>query len=55
MKPQTREAWIAERAFVALCIAAHRGHVILVQKLIEGGLYSLENYIIYGECFLPFE
>lgn len=37
MKPQTREAWIAERAFVALCIAAHRGHVILVQRLIEGG------------------
>ncbi|PIK43023.1 hypothetical protein BSL78_20120 [Apostichopus japonicus] len=37
MKPQVRNEWIAERAFVALCIAAHRGHVMLVQRLIEGG------------------
>ncbi|PIK42957.1 hypothetical protein BSL78_20181 [Apostichopus japonicus] len=36
MKPQVRNEWIAERAFVALCIAAHRGHVMLVRRLIEG-------------------
>ncbi|XP_041453830.1 uncharacterized protein LOC121407006 [Lytechinus variegatus] len=37
MREKSRQAWIADRAFVALCIAAHRGHVNMVQKLIEGG------------------
>ncbi|XP_033110010.1 uncharacterized protein LOC117111224 [Anneissia japonica] len=37
MNEKAKQVWIAERAFVALCIAAHRGHVSLVQKLIDGG------------------
>ncbi|XP_071482334.1 uncharacterized protein [Diadema antillarum] len=37
MREKSKQAWIADRAFVALCIAAHRGHVNLVQRLIVGG------------------
>ncbi|XP_071958468.1 uncharacterized protein [Antedon mediterranea] len=37
MNEKARKGWVAERAFVALCIASHRGHVSLVQKLIDGG------------------
>ncbi|XP_071786194.1 uncharacterized protein [Asterias amurensis] len=37
MNERSKATWLAERAFVALCIASHRGHVVLVQKLIDGG------------------
>ncbi|XP_022097468.1 ankyrin repeat domain-containing protein 60-like [Acanthaster planci] len=37
MNERSKAAWLAERAFVALCITAHRGHVAIVQKLIDGG------------------
>ena len=37
MGPQAKQAWIAERAFTALYIAAHRGYLKLAQKLIMAG------------------
>ncbi|KAK6185952.1 hypothetical protein SNE40_008079 [Patella caerulea] len=37
MAVRARKAWIEERAFVALCIAANRGHDELVRKLIDAG------------------
>ncbi|XP_077982652.1 uncharacterized protein LOC144437564 [Glandiceps talaboti] len=37
MHQRQRVAWIKERAFVALCIAAHRGNTHLVSRLIDAG------------------
>ncbi|XP_046558870.1 LOW QUALITY PROTEIN: uncharacterized protein LOC124267923 [Haliotis rubra] len=37
MTKRSRRAWYEERAFVALCIAAHRGHDKLCTKLIQAG------------------
>ncbi|XP_070575120.1 ankyrin repeat domain-containing protein 35-like [Ptychodera flava] len=37
MNPRQRAAWIDERAFIALCIASHRGNTNLVTKLIDAG------------------
>ena len=37
MSAQTRQAWFADRAGVALYIAAHRGHQKLCDKLIQAG------------------
>ncbi|XP_046328632.2 ankyrin repeat, SAM and basic leucine zipper domain-containing protein 1-like isoform X1 [Haliotis rufescens] len=37
MIKRSRRAWYEERAFVALCIAAHRGHDKLCAKLIQAG------------------
>ena len=38
MGSQAKSAWIAERAFTALYIAAHRGYLKLVEKLIHAGI-----------------
>ena len=35
------QAWLAERAFVALFVACHRGHVKLVQTLVDSGKTSI--------------
>lgn len=37
MTKKARKAWLEERAFLALVIAAHRGHEKLVKRLIEAG------------------
>lgn len=37
MTKRARKAWLQERAFLALFIAAHRGHEKLVRHLIEAG------------------
>ena len=37
MTKRARKAWLEERAFLALFIAAHRGHENLVKKLIDSG------------------
>jgi len=37
MTKRARKAWLEERAFIALCLAAHRGHQELAQRLIENG------------------
>ncbi|XP_013419849.1 uncharacterized protein LOC106180414 [Lingula anatina] len=37
MGSKNKAVWIAERAFVALYIASHRGHLKMVQKLIQAG------------------
>ncbi|XP_060575576.1 uncharacterized protein LOC132733022 isoform X3 [Ruditapes philippinarum] len=37
MTKRARKAWLQERAFLALFIAAHRGHEKLVRRLIEAG------------------
>ncbi|XP_053402143.1 uncharacterized protein LOC128557808 isoform X2 [Mercenaria mercenaria] len=37
MTKRARKAWLQERAFLALFIAAHRGHDKLVRRLIEAG------------------
>lgn len=31
------QAWLAERAFIALFVASHRGHVKMVQTLVDSG------------------
>ena len=31
------QAWLAERAFIALYVTCHRGHVKLVQTLVDSG------------------
>ena len=41
MLPGKRKAHLQERAFVALFVAAHRGHLKLVEKLISEGTYVL--------------
>lgn len=38
MSKTARKDWLEERAFIALCLAAHRGHEELVVKLIENGM-----------------
>ena len=46
MVPGKRKVHLAERAFVALFIAAHRGHLKLVEKLIaEGKRYSVIKFV----------
>lgn len=40
MTKKARKAWLEERAFLALFIAAHRGHETLVKRLIESGMLS---------------
>lgn len=37
MDAKARAAWISERNFVALLIAAHRGHVDIVRYLLKNG------------------
>ena len=37
MTKRARKSWLQERAFLALYVAAHRGHEKLVRKLIEAG------------------
>ncbi|CAL1532371.1 unnamed protein product [Lymnaea stagnalis] len=37
MTKKSRKAWLEERAFVALCLAAHRGYEEIAIKLIETG------------------
>ncbi|KAH3772477.1 uncharacterized protein LOC127845705 isoform X2 [Dreissena polymorpha] len=37
MTKRARKAWLQERAFLALFIAAHRGHEKLVRRLLESG------------------
>ena len=37
MSSNAKSAWIADRAFTALFIAAHRGYQKLVDKLIDTG------------------
>lgn len=37
MTKRSRKAWLQERAFIALCLAAHRGHEELAVRLIENG------------------
>lgn len=37
MTKRARKAWLQERAFLALYVAAHRGHEKLVRSLIEAG------------------
>ncbi|KAK3596887.1 hypothetical protein CHS0354_029074 [Potamilus streckersoni] len=37
MTKRARKIWLEERAFLALFIAAHRGHIKLVKKLIDSG------------------
>lgn len=37
MTKRARKAWLQERAFLALFVAAHRGHQKLVSRLIEAG------------------
>ncbi|XP_064610713.1 uncharacterized protein LOC135474946 isoform X2 [Liolophura sinensis] len=37
MPKRAKAGWLAERAFVALCVAAHRGHSELVNRLIRSG------------------
>ena len=37
MTPVKRRAHLAERAFAALFVAAHRGHIKLVERLIAEG------------------
>ena len=39
MTKRARKSWLQERAFLALYVAAHRGHEKLVRKLIEAGNY----------------
>ena len=38
MGPAAKLEWIADRAFTALYIAAHRGYLKMAQKLIDAGL-----------------
>lgn len=38
MSPDNKAKWLAERAFVALFVATHRGHQSLCQKLISSGM-----------------
>lgn len=45
MTKKARKAWLEERAFLALVIAAHRGHEKLVKRLIEAGGNSANHYI----------
>lgn len=44
MTKKARKAWLEERAFLALVIAAHRGHEKLVKRLIEAGGNSANHY-----------
>lgn len=44
MTKKARKAWLEERAFLALVIAAHRGHEKLVKRLIEAGGNSVNLY-----------
>ncbi|KAI8759572.1 ankyrin repeat, bromo and BTB domain-containing protein [Biomphalaria glabrata] len=37
MSKKSRKLWLEERAFIALCIAAHRGYEEMTVKLIENG------------------
>ena len=37
MSSSAKSAWIADRAFTALFIAAHRGYQKLVGKLLDAG------------------
>jgi hypothetical protein len=37
MTMRSRQVWLAERAFIALFMAAHRGHIKMVEKLIAAG------------------
>ena len=37
MMPSKRKQHLSERAFIALYIASHRGHIKLVEKLISEG------------------
>lgn len=43
MTKKARKAWLEERAFLALVIAAHRGHEKLVKRLIEAGGNSVNH------------
>ncbi|XP_002734569.1 uncharacterized protein LOC100374676 [Saccoglossus kowalevskii] len=43
MYPRARAAWIEERAFIALTIAAHRGYTRLVTQLIDAGANVLDK------------
>ena len=45
MTPVKRRAHLAERAFAALFVAAHRGHIKLVERLIAEGNAWLQNFI----------
>ncbi|GFR93819.1 ankyrin repeat domain-containing protein 60 [Elysia marginata] len=38
MTKRARATWLEERGFIALCLAAHRGHEELVLKLINSGV-----------------
>ncbi|ESO82737.1 hypothetical protein LOTGIDRAFT_73337, partial [Lottia gigantea] len=51
MTARARKAWIDERAFVALCIAANRGHDDLVCKLVDAGA-SVERTTPLGRTAL---
>lgn len=52
MTKKARKAWLEERAFLALVIAAHRGHEKLVKRLIEAGGNSANHYTPFI-IFLP--
>ena len=41
MSAKNKKLWLADRAFVALFVASHRGHQKLVNKLIEAGMVFL--------------
>lgn len=47
MTKKARKAWLEERAFLALVIAAHRGHEKLVKRLIEAGGNSANHYTLF--------
>lgn len=55
MTKKARKAWLEERAFLALVIAAHRGHEKLVKRLIEAGGNSVNHYthLIIFSLFCP--
>ncbi|XP_053098583.1 ankyrin repeat domain-containing protein 60 [Hemicordylus capensis] len=57
LKPEALKDWLAHRAFVALFITAHRGHLPAVEFLLENGsIPSSEEAIVvtvYTELFVP--
>ncbi len=50
MGERAKAEWIADRAFAALYIASHRGHMKLVNKLIDTG--TVNRFIITMPIFV---